>query len=435
MTTLFAMQATASEFEREIRQNRLMDVAADWADELIFPHYDGLSIYNVSQTVQAIFGLQSPQPLDARVWNGSVPDVDRVFLFLTDGLGYLFLRELIADDPKFADIIGDISDGRGVLPLSSVAPSTTAVALPVLWSASKPAQTGMIGTLMFLRELSMLSDVLFFKPGLGRHAHGTLSQWGLEAETFVPVSSLPQRLADSGIATHLVLDWALSGTGLSRILHRGINQHHLHAGTLDFWLRLADSLQATRGQRCYISAYWPVVDTLSHAYGARSRYVINEVHEQMARLRDLLRDESVQDGRTLVMVIADHGHSDYKQTLDFSQEPGAAPIRNAMRLTFGAEARFGYGYLREGTRTIVTDTIQKFFSDQLTWIDGSSAVTCGLFGNSEIHPDLNHRVGDIIMVPREGTTLADASRPVKHRSGHGGLSEKEMLVPLLWKVI
>ena len=80
------------------------------------------------------------------------------------------------------------------------------------------------------------------------------------------------------------------GTGLSRILHRGIAHTHLHNGYSDMLLRVEDALRITRGARCYVGIYWPALDTIAHAYGAHNRYTHTEIRTQLAALRDLQRN-------------------------------------------------------------------------------------------------------------------------------------------------
>lgn len=436
MTPEFSMRDVAAGLEDTIRSRRLIDVDVPWRDEIVFPHYDGLSLVNLARSIRGLFGAEVQGQLDNAVWGGQVPDVDRVVLFLTDGLGYHLLNERIAQDADFAHVISDLTDGRGPLPMTSIAPSTTAVALPTLWTAQPAAVTGMAGTIMFLRELSILADVLFFRPALGKLPSGSLESMGLNPDGLVQQPSMADQLDEIGVATHLVLDHALNGTGLSRVLHRGVANQHVHTGGTDFWLRAEDVLTQTAGQRAYVSMYWPAVDTQSHFYGRHSRYVLNEIDVQMRNLRDLLARDSVRDGRTAVIIAADHGHYDAPEVIDLSDDTAAAPIDAAMRTSYGAEARFGYLYLREGTRDPVQEVVHRHYRDRLAMVNTETALDAGLFGPGATHPDLQNRLGDMLLLPRLGHRLADSRRTVKPTvSVHGGLSEYEMLVPLMWKVI
>ena len=421
-----------NEIEKRIRENRLLDLPVPWQDEIIYPYYDGLSILNVAQTVASIFGVDLGCKLDDALWGGNKPNPQRVVVFLTDGLGYKRLNQYMADDPELAQHVTEINEGRELLPLTSIVPSTTVVALPTLWTGKPSVTHGVLGTWMYLRETTMMSNILNFKPVLGRYLEGELDNWGINAETFVTEPSIPQLLKQVGVPTYLLLDYTLTGTGLSRILHRGIDRErqYVHGGLNDVWGRLREILRDTRGERCYVSAYLPNVDKLSHLYGADSDYVRQEFSYQMGQLRDILTSDEVKDGQTLVMIIADHGHYDATEVFDLSADP---VIADAAYMTFGAEARLPRLHLKK-TQPVM-DVIAERYSDKVTYVEMEEAIEAGLFGKGTHHPELRHRSGDLLLLSRLNVRFVDKLRPARAVSIHGGLSDWEMLVPFLWRCI
>ena len=70
--TAFRLGDTAAALETRIRANRLMDLSATcpWADEIVFPAYDGLSILNVTHAAAGLLGVTLPgsAPLRDEVW-------------------------------------------------------------------------------------------------------------------------------------------------------------------------------------------------------------------------------------------------------------------------------------------------------------------------------------------------------------------------------
>lgn len=439
MTKPFTMQALADSLEQTIRQNRLLDFPTTWGNELVFPYYNGLSLLNIPQTILTLFGANTPTdtPLPDAVWDSQTPygNVQRVIVFLTDGLGYLWLQKLIDQDPEIAEIIADLTQNRGPLPLTSIAPSTTAVALPTLWTGVSAAKHGMLGTTLFLRELSMMGDLLKFKPATGKLRNEIFAEWGLVPENFLPVPTVAERLSQVGVPTHLLLPKELMNTGLSRVLHRGVTHPHIHGGYSDFWLRLQELLHQTAGQKCYVSIYWPAVDTLSHAYGAHTDYLHHEIKFQLSQLRQILNNTSTHDGQTLFMLVADHGHHDVENSILIDEHPQAAPIYDAMRGWAGAETRFSYLYLRNGQAQQVIDTFQAHFADNFTWLNAEEALQAGLFGLDTPYIESIHRLGDLIIIPRLNWQISSNASKFKAISRHGGLSDWEMLIPLVWKRI
>lgn len=438
MSNRFSLDTTAAELESRIRAHRLLDLPVEWADELVFPHYDGLSLYNVPGTVARLLGVEalSDSALDEAVWGGESLDgeIDRVVIFLSDGLGYKWLTQLIAEDDDLAGIVGDLSGGRGPLPLTSITPSTTVAALNTLWTGRSPVAHGVVGLSMFLREFSMIGYMLSYAPVGGHHRAGDFERWGMDPKTFVPVPALADLLAERAIPTHLLLDKSLIGTGLSKILHRGVKRDHRHAhkSHSDFWLRLHDVLAETAGQRCYINVYWPAIDSLAHLYGAHTRYTRHELKDQLTHLRQVLASEAVQDGRTLFLFLADHGHHDATRKIHTMQDKHFRPIINALHGSPGGEPRMAYLYLREGHKQAVIEAVERRYAKKLTWIDPAEALQAGLFGPEAPYAEVPHRLGDLILTPRLTWRLHDERTPPLI-GWHGGLSDWEMLIPLLWK--
>jgi hypothetical protein len=423
--------------EKRIRDHRLVELNIEWSHEVVFPYYDGLSIHNITQSIAHSLGANTltSNPLDHTIWDAMPPEVDRIILFITDGLGYNWLKQLITDDAHIRDAVTFLSDERGPFPLTSCVPSTTSAALPTFWTGTTPSTHGMLGSQAFLREVSMLVKLLHFVPLNGRLNHGVIFDWGFDPDTFLPVPTISEALADVGVPTYLLTHKNLLGTGLSRIMHRGVDHTRLHGGGADFWILLEELLESTAGQRCYIHAYLDNVDTLSHLHGARSRYLLSEIRSQLTYLRKIVSNPAIQDGRTLVLIASDHGHHDVHHNINLHLDEDATPIYDAMRMGAGGTGRMNFLYLREGFRQQVINTVETRFNDCLTWLDGLEALEAGLFGNYPAHPEAKYRMGDLILIARQGWAINDRPRRIMPFSRHGGLMEDEMLVPLIWKQI
>ncbi len=436
----FSLHTTATELEARLRAYRPLQFAPDWTQDWIFPHFQGLSLVNLAQSIPHLLGIALPdaRPLDAAVWAGDDPAgrVDRVVLFLSDGLGYKLLQQFMTDDAALRGLLGDLTDGRGAVPLTSISPSTTVAALTTLWTGRAPIAHGIVGLGMFLREFSMPVYMLSLSPYTVPVAPGAFVQWGLDPQTFVPVPGLPELLAKAGIPTHLLLEKSLMGTGLSQVLHRGVRKEHRHrhAGMSDFWLRLRDVLAQTRGQRCAVQVYYPPFDTLAHAYGADTPYTRHEVHEQFSQLNTLLGDPVVQDGRTLFLFAADHGHYNASHVINFSTDPRAQPLVDALRTVGTGEPRMAYLTARDGMRQQIIGTLEREYGDELVWVNSDDAVRAGLFGSEPAYAEALHRLGDVIVFPRLGGLVTDRDDGLSSLvSWHGGLADWEMLIPLIWK--
>ena len=142
-------------------------------------------------------------------------------------------------------------------------------------------------------------------------------------------------------------------------------------------LRVEDLLKQTRGQNCYVGIYWEAVDAIAHAYGAHSRYTNHEIKDKLLALRDLLNQADVQDGKTLFLLLADHGHYDSLQPIELK---GETTILDAMTMSVYGDERHGYMQVRHGTLYAVKECIDTVYADKLTYIDAETTISSNYLG-------------------------------------------------------
>lgn len=429
--------ALASSLERRILEHKPLSIDVPWADEIVFPYYDGLSIRNLAHTVVRLLnghpsaGWLGTAPLDPALWEPLQGQVRRVVLFISDGLGWRLLQELIAGDGRFAQIIADLTGEGTLTPLTSIAPSTTAAALPAIWTGSSPIATGMVGTRVFLREFSTLVSMLHYAPVSGRHRADVLEDWGLDFGAFLPLQTLGEALSAHRIPSYLLLQKNLLGSGLSRLIHRGVQHVVRHSSYTDLWINLRDLLRQTRHQRCFINVYWDAVDSIAHLYGTVTEQALAEIARQLEDLRAVLAADGVADRQTLFVLVADHGHAEITTYVPISDH---APLIEALRCGLGGETRFRHLYLREGYREQVAGYLREQMSHQFVSVCPADAQAAGLFGSDPPHPEAAARLGDLTVIARQGVGLSEKQQgPLATPSRHGGLSAREMLVPLLMR--
>jgi predicted AlkP superfamily pyrophosphatase or phosphodiesterase len=432
-------ESLATTLEQTILAQRLMPIPSAWSDEIVFPYYEGLSIRNLAHTIVRLLDARSAPgplgsaPLDPRLWEHLQGQIRRVVLFVTDGLGWRLFQEIVAEDPIAAQAVADLTGDGSLTPITSVAPSTTAAALPSIWTGASPSATGMVGTQVFLREFGVLASMLHYRPVNGTHRAEVLEDWGLDFETFLPPATLTEVLRARRVPTYLLLQKDLFGSGLSRIMHRGIRRTVRHFGYTDLWIELRNLLHETRRDRCFVKIYWGAVDGISHLFGTVTEETITEIRRQLADLRDTLAAEGVGDGHTLFMLASDHGHT---PTPDYVDVTGHAPLVEALRCGLGGEGRFALLYLRHDYRDEVTGYLEAHLGDKVVAVVPSEALRAGLFGPETPYAETGPRLGDLAVITRQGVTLGERpSKPGMPLSRHGGLSDREMLVPLLLRVL
>ncbi len=428
----------ATDIEQRLLSRQLPDLLPP--DEgWVLPNYGGLSIANLPATIAALLGddpssasgqgLAGALPaLPRELWADWAPDLRRVVLVILDALGYRLLQEMWARGDGLA--FSDLAESGRLIPLTSVFPSTTNAALISLSTGRPPAEHGWLAYTMYLRDLGVAANGILLCPVWTRRTD-LLVDWGLEPESLIPVPTLAERLAVLGVFTGAIFHARFRNTGFSKMLYRGVatTLGHLHAS--DLWVQLRHLLAETRGKRALLTAYWSGLDTLAHAYGpdtdlwqAEFRTVSHLLtHEFLAALPAEDREG------TLLLITADHGqiHVPPEQILTASQE---RQLRQHLQVPIMGESRAAFVYPRPGRHDAIRTYLAAAYPGWFTVLDSVEALEAGLMGQP-ISDETYARAGELLVLPHGHHALQRHQPSTTLLGRHGGLTQAEMLVPLI----
>ena len=403
------------------------------------PHYDGFSIANLPATIATLLS-RSPSPpagqvlpgalpsLPYEMWADWAPGLRRVVLVILDALGYSMLQRMLAKGQ--GKTFFDLAEAGLMVPLTSVFPSTTDAALVSLSNGRPPAEHGWLAYTMYLRELGIAANAILLCPVWTRKSD-LLLDWGLELETLIPIPTMAQHLATMGVTSGAVFSAHFQGTGFSKMLYRGVAEirGHLHAS--DFWGQLRCLLAETRGRKALLTAYWSGLDTLAHAYGPNTDLCEAEFRTVSHLLaQEFLGSLPHQDREgTLLLITADHGqiHIPSEHILTASED--AALARHLMVPIVG-ESRAAFVYPRPGQADDIRSYLARTHPGWFTVLDSAEVLEAGLMGKP-INDETYARAGELLVLPNGDHALQQAPPSVPLVGRHGGLTQEEMLVPLL----
>jgi hypothetical protein len=421
------------EIEETLRRHRLPILEEQFPpDEFLMPHYEGLSIANLSATIAALLGADLPDvlpPLPAALWADMASGVRRVVLVLLDATGYLRFRRLLEADESLS--FAHLVKGGRLIPLTSVFPSTTVAALSTLWTGRAPAEHGLLGYALYLQEYGVVADMLGLKPmrGQGRE---TLVDWGLEPEKFLPVPSLAKLLTPYGITCRLLTRQYYVDSPLSRMLHREVAEKRGYISSSDMWVSIRHLLAQHRHERLLLIAYWGGVDGIAHKYGPTAEAWPAEIRNLAFSLeREFLQPLPPADREgTLLLITADHGQvlAPPEQAVLVTKHP---PLWRALALPPSGESRAAYLHVRPGQAEVVRAYLEEQLAGRFVVLDSDTALKAGLLGKGKTAPETPSRIGDLIALARGENSLHWGYKEPKLRGRHGGLTPEEMLVPLL----
>jgi hypothetical protein len=409
----------------------------DLGEGLIYPEYKGQSILNLPATVCRLFGAPSlagealiPQILDPIMESGG-SEIRRVILVLMDALGLRQLQQYLARNeiPMWNRVVN-----QGLFaPLTSITPSTTSAALATLWTGRSPAEHGVAGYELWLKEYGLVAYMIRHTPMSFKadSSAGSLSRAGFQPEQFMPLPTLGPHLARHAVQTFAFQHGSIVRSGLSQMLFKGVDVKSF-AGFSDLWVNLRKFIENEPEPRMYVWVYWGEMDHLSHLYGPEDERTVAEFvafSESFERLFLSRLSPPARQG-TLMLFTADHGQitTPNDPHYDLRNHPG---LVRRLHIYPTGENRLAYLFIRPGQVEAVRKYIQRTWPGQFSLVDPGYAIRSGLFGPGTPHPSLADRLGDLVVAGRGSAYLWWGKEPHSIVGRHGGLSPEEMLVPLL----
>jgi predicted AlkP superfamily pyrophosphatase or phosphodiesterase len=410
------------EIESRLKETKLTDC-------FYKPHYKGSGLANLPSSVFLSLGCKwdGPPPLDKHYLNdGAV--YNTVVLILVDALGWNLLKMSKNKINQVRNIINEYQP----LPLTTVFPSTTSTVLTTLNTCSTPAKHGVVGYSMYFKELGAICNMLDFKI-VNAPKDETIFEKGFSPENLLGLPTIYQRLSNEGIASYVLTKNYLLNSGLSRAIHNGASTiGYVDVG--DMFVLLRKLLERNLGQTKYIFVYWPTVDTASHNFGPWSEETQAEVRSFFFSFYSefllKLRIETKRD--LLVMITGDHGHSAIQNgsVYDVSSD---SYMMEMLTLPPTGDSRASFLHVKNGKTNDVIEYLSGRFDDSFYPVHIQELINKELLGSEKLKSGLLDKLGDLLILPREGKAVFYPFKNEKYftqKGGHAGLTDDELFVPL-----
>ncbi len=424
----------ADDILTKIRAERITRFGAlNLPRDFVAPNYDGRSIVNVTASIIRLMGGNIPTAgLDPAILGPLSAGVRRVVLIVADAMGYDAFTRTLAQNPQNG-FHAALRSGGALTPLTSVFPSTTTAALTALWCGYTPAEHGFLGYQLWLREFGVRAQMIAFDPvATEKQGDAQLVRAGLNPEKFLAVPSLPQTLAAVDVPVYNLLERPYLKTALSRVQIRGQKESRGVISSSDLWVSLRQLLERNPSERAVYFGYWSKVDTMAHIYGPSSEVLAAEIDNFAYSFERELWSRLSPQARagTLFLLTADHGQIDAppSEAVYLHRHP---ELNNRLLMDFTGDPRAAYLMVRNGEMDNVRQYMREQLHDDFFVLNSQQALQAGLFGGGTPAPETRYRIGDLIALPHGSKFLYDEDETPHMQGRHGGLSEQEMLVPLL----
>ncbi len=402
---------------------------------LLTPDYNGRCISNLCDTFSKILGIPYSRPLKHNSVYEIAESTESLVFLLLDGFGYKPMQHALNQAegaPALSSFIKNGGDGTVFHPLTSVFPSTTSTATTTLHTGLTPQEHGVLGYTMYLQEIGAIAEMLRFSPIVG--GRSSIFDLGFDPETFVNSDTIHQKLTRSGITSSIYINKYIVDSGLSKITNRGA-QIHPHMTAADMFVSLRKNLESRHGANSFHFAYFASPDTIAHHKGPYSEEFASEVDSLFYILRrELLEklDKKVAK-KTTIIVSADHGliNIDESNVIDVRDHP---ELKRMLKVPPTGDSRVSFLHTKDGMQENVLDYFNKNFPGKFEVARSQVFLEKGLFGVGKVKQEVIDRIGSLVAVPKVPVAIENSdidSRPFPVPGRHGGLSEDEMLVPLI----
>jgi len=405
----------------------------------IYPHYRGYSISNIPSSICKWLGVAQlgKDTLAPELHNQFIQQFDHVIFLLIDGMGLNFFQNFQNNDPEQYP---GIASWKRILPegtlatLTSVVPSTTSSALTTLWTGRTPAEHGIIGFELWLKEYSLVANMIHHSAASFNGDNGGLNRTGFYAQSFLPVSTLGSYLKRHDIRSFAFQPSAITHSGLSNMLLQGAHLIPYRTQT-DLWVSLENHMHAHKSSPTLNYVYCSELDTLGHLYGPSNERLKLEFSNMSILIeRFINRMRSIRKSKILFVMTADHGQIDTPKNpeMNLINHP---KLMDALTIKPTGENRFTYLYNHPGMLNLVTDYVSNKWKGLFNVIPAEEILKSGLLGPGKIHRTTRERAGDLIVIPNENVYWWWVDKENLMLGRHGGLSPEEMLVPFFTTVL
>jgi predicted AlkP superfamily pyrophosphatase or phosphodiesterase len=390
--------------------------------EVYLPDYSGNSLYNLSKSVVSRFARTSSGGMN------SFSDLlkhDKVVVLLVDGLGYMQLMAARSRVPTVESVLKKSTEIRQA---TTVFPSTTSTVLSTLNAAQTPAEHGIIGYTMYVRELGSVVNTISFSPAAER-GDGAFERAGLPPSYLYPQRTIYQELALGGTHSRVIAPDYLAGTVLSKTLYNGAERIK-YSQMSDLFVSLRKVILDESHDEEFIFAYWSGIDKVSHRYGPSTEEYDGEMNVLFHGLLTELLDR-IAGTDACVIVTADHGHM-YIPQGSFHDISGDAELLSTMSVPPTGDSRALFLHARDPEA--MDNLSRSRFSETSVIVESEKAVSEGFFGSTTLSPALRNRLGERIVLPYKAHSYVYRYPTFDPRimyGNHGGLSLDELLVPLI----
>tara|TARA_Y100000034_G_scaffold122840_1_gene168817 strand:- start:277 stop:1431 length:1155 start_codon:yes stop_codon:yes gene_type:complete len=375
----------------------------------IKPNYKDGSILNLMSSIGKALGKKSKYNA-LKILDPKELKTTNLIVLVLDGVGYNFFKKHGSKElKKFL---------RGKI--TSTFPSATGSAMTSLSTGLSSLDHEMTGWFVYLKEFGNVTLSLPYRTRL--HKKGFL-------EKIFPISKIYTLTPfTKGIKcdSYYLYPKVIVNSAFSKAI-AGKSKRKSFTTIKSHFSEIKKIVNKNKKKK-FIFSYYPEHDGLCHKYGSKSRKVIkhfNQLEKELLKFLKKLEDSTV-------IITADHGIIDIPRTkvIDLKDHPR---LKETLRLPLCGDPRYAYCYVKPDKVKEFKEYVKNNLKHCKLY-KSENLIKKNYFGLTTPSKRFLERIGDYIIMMKENHSIYDFlenQKPDYNIGDHGGLSDDEMLVPLI----
>ena len=386
---------------------------------IVYPDYKN-SIVNLVSSILEAFNVKNNHPSLKQIDVEDLKMKKNIILFILDGFGMNLLNKFTTST-KFLN-------KNFLSPITSVFPSTTSAAITSIISGKTPWEHGAIGWTLYFKEFAKNIDYL---PNWDSITYKTQNAKKYNVIDYVGAENIFNKIAETNpdvqqfYLTHKELSQSpniIRNSGTAEILPYTDSKH--------LYKTLSKLISKGYSDRKLIFVYSSSPDTIEHHYGVYADEVKNFIKETDSALKTL--SLQLAGTETTILITADHGLIDVENYYYVNEDE---KLFDSMIMPTFPEPRFISFFIKKHKMKQFEEAFQKY-EDKFLLFDRDEFLKHKFLGTGKIHPKIDDFIGDYMAIAISDSAMKsiymqNGKWKKEFYAHHAGLTEDEMLVPLI----
>ncbi len=386
---------------------------------IVYPDYKN-SIVNLVSSILETYNIKADHPPLKQLDTKILKTKKNIIFFILDGFGMNLLNKFVAST-KFLN-------KNLISPITSVFPSTTSAAITSIISGKTPWEHGAIGWTLYFKEFAKNIDYL---PNWDSITTTTQNPEQYNIIDYIGADNIFNKIADTNpdvqqfYLTHKELSQSpniIRNSGTAKIIPYSKHKH--------LYKKINKLISKRNSGRKLIFVYSSSPDKIEHPMGINAEEVEKFIRETDSAIEKLSSQLAGTD--TTILITADHGLTDIDEYFYVNEDE---KLFDSLIMPTFPEPRFISFFVKKHKMEQFEEAFKKY-GDKFLLFDREEFLETKLLGEGKMHYKIDDFIGDYVAIATSDSAMKsiymqNGKWKKEFKAHHSGLTEDEMLVPLI----